>query len=102
MNIVPADREVSEYLVAHPGVDKVSFTGSTAAGKKIGGICGQQIKRCTLELGGKSAAIILDDCDLDAAIPKLLPSALMNPGSLVARLLCLLTLRRSGGRAALR
>lgn len=80
VNIVPADREVSEYLVSHPGIDKVTFTGSTAAGKKIGAICGQQIKRCTLELGGKSAAIILDDADLEALMPTLLPSAIMNTG----------------------
>ena len=80
VNIVPAERDVSQYLVSHPGVDKVSFTGSTAAGRKIGAICGEQIKRCTLELGGKSAAIILDDSDLDAVMPKLLPGAMMNTG----------------------
>ncbi|CAA0080766.1 Geranial dehydrogenase [Halioglobus japonicus] len=80
VNIVPADREVSQYLVSHPGVDKVTFTGSTAAGRKIGAICGQQLKRCTLELGGKSAAIILDDSDLDTLVPQLLPSAMMNTG----------------------
>ena len=50
----------------HPGVDKISFTGSTAAGRRIASICGERIARCTLELGGKSAAIILDDYDLDA------------------------------------
>jgi betaine-aldehyde dehydrogenase len=80
INILPADREAGEYLVRHPGVDKVSFTGSTVAGRKIGAICGEQIKRCTLELGGKSAAIILDDANLDEAIPGLLPGALMNTG----------------------
>lgn len=80
LNILPADRDVGEYLVRHPGVDKVSFTGSTGAGRKIGAICGEQIKRCTLELGGKSAAIVLDDVDLDEAIPGLLPGALMNTG----------------------
>ena len=64
----PADREVGEHLVRHPGVDKVSFTGSTAAGRKIGAICGEQLKRCTLELGGKSAAILCDDVDLDEAV----------------------------------
>ena len=80
VNIVPADREVGQYLVSHPAVDKVTFTGSTAAGRKIGAICGEQIKRCTLELGGKSAAIILDDSDLDTVIPGLLPHATMNTG----------------------
>ncbi|MFM7069707.1 MAG: aldehyde dehydrogenase family protein, partial [Actinomycetes bacterium] len=72
-NVVPADREVGEYLVRHPNVDKISFTGSTAAGRRIGGICGEQLKRCTLELGGKSAAIFLDDVDVDTAVATLLP-----------------------------
>ncbi len=66
-NVLTAEREVSELLVRHPGVDKVSFTGSVAAGKKIGAICGERIARCTLELGGKSAAVVLDDYDLDTA-----------------------------------
>ncbi len=79
-NVVPADREAGEALVRHPGVDKVSFTGSTAAGRKIGAICGEQLKRCTLELGGKSAAVILDDADLATTIPELLSSTMMNNG----------------------
>ena len=80
LNIVPADREVSEYLVRHPDVDKVSFTGSTAAGRKIGAICGEQLKRCTLELGGKSAAILLDDVDIEGVADELLSAAIMNNG----------------------
>lgn len=80
LNIVPAGREVSESLVRHPGVDKISFTGSTAAGRKIGAICGENLTRCTLELGGKSAAIILDDADLDTTMPELLSAATMNNG----------------------
>jgi len=80
LNIVPADRAVSEYLVRHPDVDKVSFTGSTAAGRKIGAICGEQLKRCTLELGGKSAAILLDDVDIDGVADELLSAAIMNNG----------------------
>jgi aldehyde dehydrogenase (NAD+) len=66
-NILTADREVSELLVRHPGVDKVTFTGSTAAGRKIASICGERIARCTLELGGKSAAVVLDDYDIELA-----------------------------------
>ena len=69
INIVAATREASERLVAHPDVDMVTFTGSTEVGKKIGEVCGAQVKRCVLELGGKSAAIILEDADLDTAIP---------------------------------
>jgi len=80
VNIVAAGPASSEYLVRHPGVDKVSFTGSTTTGGRVGGICGEQIKRCTLELGGKSAAILLDDVDLDAAMQPLLGAALLNNG----------------------
>jgi acyl-CoA reductase-like NAD-dependent aldehyde dehydrogenase len=67
VNVVVADREVSELLVRNPGVDKVTFTGSTAAGRRIASICGERIARCTLELGGKSAAVILDDYDVEQA-----------------------------------
>ncbi|MGW5106039.1 aldehyde dehydrogenase [Nocardia sp. NPDC004123] len=80
INIVTAGREVGEYLVRHPGVDKVAFTGSTAAGRNIGAICGEQLKRCTLELGGKSAAIILDDADLGPTMQWLKLTGLMNNG----------------------
>jgi len=80
VSILPAGREVGEYLVRHPGIDKVTFTGSTAAGRKVGAICGEQLKRVTLELGGKSAAIILEDADLATSLPTLMPSALMNNG----------------------
>ena len=80
LNIVAAGREVGEYLVRHPGIDKVTFTGSTAAGRKVGAACGELLKRCTLELGGKSAAIVLDDADLNAALPMLMPNAIMNNG----------------------
>jgi acyl-CoA reductase-like NAD-dependent aldehyde dehydrogenase len=65
LNVLTADREVSELLVRDPRIDKITFTGSTAAGRKIGAICGERIARCTLELGGKSAAVILDDADLE-------------------------------------
>lgn len=65
LNIVPGGREAGEALVRHPDIDKVSFTGSTAAGRKIGAICGEQIKRCALELGGKSAAVVLEDADAE-------------------------------------
>ncbi len=80
VSIVPAGREVGEHLVRHSGVDKIAFTGSTAAGRKIGAICGEQLKRFSLELGGKSAAIILDDVDLPAVLEELKFAALMNNG----------------------
>jgi betaine-aldehyde dehydrogenase len=81
INIIPAGRETGEYLVKHPGIDKVSFTGSTAAGMRIGELCGAQLKRCTLELGGKSAAIVLDDVQLDdTMLGNLVQSGVMNNG----------------------
>ncbi len=86
VNVVTADREVSERLVRHPGVDKISFTGSTAAGRRIGAICGERIARCTLELGGNSPAIILDDYDLDAAAASLAQSARAMNGQVCSSL----------------
>ena len=67
LNVVPAERSASEHLVRSPGVDKVSFTGSSATGRRIATLCGERIARYTLELGGKSAAIILDDFDIGEA-----------------------------------
>jgi aldehyde dehydrogenase (NAD+) len=80
LNVVPADRAVSEQLVTHPLVDKISFTGSTRAGRRIAALCGEQIKRCGLELGGKSAAIVLPDADLDVVIGALAPNTMRNSG----------------------
>ncbi len=67
VNIVPGGREIGAYLVQHRDVDKVAFTGSTAAGRQIAEVCGRLLRPVSLELGGKSAAIILDDADLDLA-----------------------------------
>ncbi|MET8678203.1 aldehyde dehydrogenase [Streptomyces sp. NPDC004647] len=80
LSILPADREVSEYLVGHPGIDKVSFTGSVAAGKRVMEVASRNLTRVTLELGGKSAAVILPDADLGAAVEGIVPSAWMNNG----------------------
>src|SRR5262249_54452432 len=77
LNVVVAGREVGEHLISHPGVDKVAFTGSTAAGRRIAAICGEQLKRVSLELGGKSAAIILDDADLATSMGFLTMASLM-------------------------
>ncbi|GGS23636.1 aldehyde dehydrogenase [Streptomyces humidus] len=67
LNIVPGGREAGGRLVSHPGVDKVAFTGSTAAGRSIAETCGRLLRPATLELGGKSAGIVLDDAVLDPA-----------------------------------
>ncbi|EHR50699.1 NAD-dependent aldehyde dehydrogenase [Saccharomonospora marina XMU15] len=80
VSVLPAGREVGERLVTHPGVDKISFTGSTAAGRRIASLCGQDLRRVTLELGGKSAAIILDDADLGQTVERLQLASLMNSG----------------------
>ncbi|MEV0294485.1 aldehyde dehydrogenase [Nocardia sp. NPDC050710] len=80
LSVLPAEAEAAEYLVSHPGVDKVTFTGSTAVGRKIGAIATGQLKSVSLELGGKSAAILLPDMDVAAGIPVLAFSGLMNSG----------------------
>ncbi|WP_431954106.1 aldehyde dehydrogenase [Nocardia lijiangensis] len=80
LSVLPADADVAEYLVSHPGVDKLTFTGSTAVGRKIGAIATGQLKSVSLELGGKSAAILLPDMDIAASIPVLAFSGLMNSG----------------------
>lgn len=80
INIVPAERDAAEHLVRHPGVDKITFTGSTVAGQRIASLCGADMRRVTLELGGKSAAVILDDADLDQAIEALRLGSFRNSG----------------------
>jgi acyl-CoA reductase-like NAD-dependent aldehyde dehydrogenase len=80
VNIVPAGREVGAYLVEHPGIDKVAFTGSTAAGRTIARRCGELLRPVTLELGGKSAAIVLDDADLAGATEALFAATMNNNG----------------------
>lgn len=86
LNVITADREASERLVRHPDVDKISFTGSNAAGRRIGSICGERVARCTLELGGKSAAIILEDADLGDAAEQLSASTRMVTGQVCGAL----------------
>ncbi|MGA5357840.1 aldehyde dehydrogenase [Streptomyces purpurascens] len=80
LSILPADRDVSEYLVGHPGIDKVSFTGSVAAGKRVMEVAARNLTRVTLELGGKSAAVVLPDADVETAVAGIAPAAWMNNG----------------------
>jgi acyl-CoA reductase-like NAD-dependent aldehyde dehydrogenase len=68
VNVVTGDGTTGAAIVDHPGIDKLAFTGSTAVGREIGAKAGRALKRVTLELGGKSANVILPDADLDAAI----------------------------------
>jgi aldehyde dehydrogenase (NAD+) len=86
LNVLCADREVSELLVRDPRVDKITFTGSTAAGRRIASICGERIARCTLELGGKSAAVILDDADIETAAQALAAAECLLSGQVCASL----------------
>ncbi|MGV9797371.1 aldehyde dehydrogenase family protein [Mycobacterium sp. NPDC003449] len=84
VNILPGGADAGDHLVRHAGVDKVSFTGSTAAGRKVAAACGKRLKRVSLELGGKSAAIILDDADLATTMEGLKLASLANNGQACA------------------
>ncbi|RXD61518.1 aldehyde dehydrogenase, partial [Xanthomonas perforans] len=79
-NLLPAGREVGEQLIRHPHVDKVSFTGSTQAGRSIGIACAERLARVGLELGGKSAAIVLEDADIAKVLPTLVPYSMPIAG----------------------
>ncbi|BBZ15621.1 aldehyde dehydrogenase [Mycobacterium branderi] len=80
INLVTGGPAVGAYLVQHPDVDKVAFTGSTRAGRSIGEVCGRLLRPVTLELGGKSATVILDDADLASTVQGLFPCTLVNSG----------------------
>ncbi|WAJ44994.1 aldehyde dehydrogenase [Mycobacterium sp. Aquia_216] len=80
LNVLPGGREVGELLVRHPGVDKVSFTGSTAAGRQVALACAEGLKQVSLELGGKSAAVVLDDADPAAVATGIQMASLANSG----------------------
>ncbi|HSO01428.1 MAG TPA: aldehyde dehydrogenase family protein, partial [Gaiellaceae bacterium] len=81
INIVPGDGPTTgAYLVKHPGVDKVAFTGSTRTGGEIMRLCSEPIKRLTLELGGKSPNLVFADADLDSAIPSAVWSIYYSAG----------------------
>ncbi|WP_174266999.1 aldehyde dehydrogenase [Mycolicibacterium sediminis] len=82
VSVLPGGRELSEYLVGHPGVDKVSFTGSTGAGKAVAAACATDLRRVSLELGGKSAAIVLDDADPATVATGIRSASLSNSGQI--------------------
>jgi len=84
--VIGTGPEVGEPLVAHPAVDVVSFTGSTRVGMRIGELAAPGVKRVALELGGKSAALILDDADLDVAVPGAVRGWLVNNAQTCAAL----------------
>jgi aldehyde dehydrogenase (NAD+) len=79
-NVVPAGREIGDYLVRHPRIDKVSFTGSSAAGRHIAEVCAGRLARTSFELGGKSAAIVLEDADIGKMLQSLVPFSMPITG----------------------
>ncbi|MFZ0665916.1 MAG: aldehyde dehydrogenase family protein, partial [Acidimicrobiales bacterium] len=85
-NLIPGGTAAGAHLVQHPLVDMVSFTGGTVAGRKIGAVAGQHLKRVVLELGGKSAAIVLDDADLDTVVTSVGASLFPNCGQVCSGL----------------
>jgi betaine-aldehyde dehydrogenase len=86
VNVVNGGAATGELLTDHPDVDKVSFTGSTAVGARIAASCGSRIRRYSLELGGKSPAIVLPDAPLETTVPGLVGGVMGNNGQLCAAL----------------
>jgi acyl-CoA reductase-like NAD-dependent aldehyde dehydrogenase len=97
VSVLPGDNLVGEYLVKHPGVDKVSFTGSTSAGKAVAAACAADLRRVSLELGGKSAAIVLSDADPATVATGVRSASLSNSGQICNALTRILV---PAGRAA--
>ena len=82
VNVITCDRAEAEYLALHPGVNKVTFTGSSSAGRHLAAKCGELLRPITLELGGKSAGVILDDADIPAAVEALRMLSFRNSGQI--------------------
>ena len=82
VSVLPGDGTVGELLVGHRGVDKVSFTGSTAAGRAVAAACAPNLTKASLELGGKSAAIVLDDATPAAVAAGVRSASLSNSGQI--------------------
>jgi betaine-aldehyde dehydrogenase len=80
VSILVGERDAGEHLVRHPDVDKVAFTGSSAVGRRIASVCGERLARVSLELGGKSAAIVLEDADLTRTAEGLKFASFLNSG----------------------
>jgi len=81
-HLLPGGPRTGDAVVRHPAVSMISFTGSTAVGRSIGETCGRLLKKCTLELGGNNAMIVLDDADLEAAISGAAWGAFLHQGQI--------------------
>jgi acyl-CoA reductase-like NAD-dependent aldehyde dehydrogenase len=97
VSVIPAGRDVGEHLVRHSDVDKIAFTGSTVAGRRIMSLCAERVARVTLELGGKSAGIIADDIDLDGFLAGLVSAGIDHSGQVCAALTRVLVPRHRHG-----
>ncbi len=97
VNIVPGGRDAGDYLVRHPAIDKVSFTGSTQAGKSIAATCSDRLTRVNLELGGKSAAIVLDDADIASVLKSVVPFSMPFSGQVCFSLTRILVAKKIQG-----
>ena len=99
-NVIPAGRETGDYLIRHPGIDKISFTGSTVAGRHIAAVAAERFVRTSFELGGKSAAIVLDDADVGQVLQSLVPYSMPITGQVCFSLTRVLVPESRKARAA--
>ena len=90
-NVIPAGRETGDYLIRHKGIDKIAFTGSTIAGRHIAAVAAERFTRTSFELGGKSAAVILEDAKVDQVLPSLVPFSMPITGQVCFSLTRVLT-----------
>jgi aldehyde dehydrogenase (NAD+) len=96
-NILPAGPDVSEYLVSHDVVDLVVFTGGTSVGRRVAELCGRNLTRVVLELGGKSAAVVLEDADLQLVADSVAAGVYFNSGQICSALSRVVVPRSSVG-----
>jgi benzaldehyde dehydrogenase (NAD) len=82
LHVLPGDAAVGEAMIADPNIAMISFTGSTAAGKRVGELASRHLKRVTLELGGKNSTIVLDDADLEVAASSAAWGAYLHQGQI--------------------
>jgi len=88
VQVLSGDDRLGPWMTSHAGIDKITFTGSTATGKLVAASCAKTLKRVTLELGGNDAAIVCEDVDIDKCLPKITTLSFLNSGQI-----CMLTKR---------